>query len=216
MIRVSNKGAGVTTVKPNVGVVLNGGNITLAQYASTTVQLVAADIWSPVSTPAPAATASGLTLVTTSTFSAVSSVSINNCFTSVYSNYRVICDLAGNANNVIVNGRLRASGTDNTSGNYYTQQIRGADASISGARTSAASAWDLGYGTAGVMVFDITDPQATQYTNTLGTAILNGSVPQIWSVFAHFNGTTAFDGITILVPSGTITGSIRVYSYQNS
>jgi len=45
VLRVSNKGAGTTTVQPNVGVVLNGGNITLTQYQSCEVQLVAADIW---------------------------------------------------------------------------------------------------------------------------------------------------------------------------
>jgi hypothetical protein len=88
MIRISNKGAGTTTVQPIATVTLNGGNVTLLQYQSATIQLVAANVWNVVATPAPAATASGLTLITASSFSAVTSVSINNCFNSIYENYK--------------------------------------------------------------------------------------------------------------------------------
>lgn len=218
MIRIVNKGSGATTVKPAGGVTLNGGNITLAQNQSATVVNVATDIWSPITTPSVAA-ASGLTLVTTSTFSSVSSVSINNCFSSTYANYRIMIDLNSNSSVAEMRLRMRVSGSDSTASNYTTQQIRGADTSISGTRFPDTSFYP-GYCTYSSTNIDIYSPFATGYTqfeaqNTLSTAVSTSAI-QYWISGGFYAATTSFDGFTVYPNAGSFTGTIRVYGYQNS
>jgi hypothetical protein len=65
-----------------------------------------------------AAPSSGaLTLITTTTFSASSSVSFNSVFSATYDRYLVVGSMTSSAAGVNHNLRLRASGTDNTTAN---------------------------------------------------------------------------------------------------
>jgi hypothetical protein len=57
---------------------------------------------------------SGLTLINTTSFSAVASQSFNNVFSSTYANYRIVFNIEHTVGLVVLNFRLRASGTDAT------------------------------------------------------------------------------------------------------
>lgn len=214
VLRISNKGAGTTTVQPNGGVTLNGGNISLTQYQSCEVQLVATDIWVATVKPAPAAVASGLTLITTSTFSAVSTVSVNSCFTSSYENYRILVETGSNANDMKM--RLRASGSDNTTSNYNRTGMYVNGSGIGGYGTgSSTDFWYVGNSDGGcAFSTDVYRPQTATKTNM--TNLCNTSSPNSFFTTGSFESTTQFDGFTLYYSTGTNSGTLRVYGYQNS
>lgn len=221
VLRVSNKGAGTTTVQPNGGVVLNGGNIALTQYQSCEVQLVAADIW--VATVKPSvATPSGLTLITTSTFSAVSSVSINNCFSATYDNYFISLNISAFSATTDLLMRLRAGGTDATGATDYTRQVMVSFSSTVAAATAASSSWQIGGSYTSLPIYsgkiNLDNPFLAAKTHATNQVIYTTAAPTWQTVrdgFSH-NQTTSYDGATIYPSSGTITGVARIYGYQNS
>ena len=63
------------------------------------------------------ATQGGLVLISSTDFSAVASMSINNAFSSTYQNYKVLI-YADPSADVNIDFRFRASGTDNSNSNY--------------------------------------------------------------------------------------------------
>jgi hypothetical protein len=219
VLRISNKGAGTTTVQPNGGVTLNGGNISLTQYQSCEVQLVATDIW--VATVKPPAL-SGLAFITSSTFSAVSSVSINSCFTSTYANYLILPSLDSTSNNNSLLVRLRASGTDNSSSNYlygaWDVDQTGGSAANSSAGTTSFNLGTTPAGTPSVTsIVNVFDPQRTMNTRIHYHSFFNtGTNTGARMGSGYLNVTTAYDGFTLLTGAGTITGNVRVFGYQNS
>jgi hypothetical protein len=170
------------------------------------------------------ATLGGLVHIATESFSAVSAVNINDCFTSTYANYKIMCTItAASVDNQNVSFRYRASGTDNSSANYSTGGVLGISSNVSEA------------------VYQLNGTSHTQMTNTTTTA--NRSVgftmdvisPQLAAItagivngigftsvtFGRFFVTThnvasAFDGFSFFANTGTITGTVRVYGYLNS
>ena len=58
----------------------------------------------------------GLTLISTTSFSGVTSISLPaNTFSSTYNAYRIICNFVPSVGDTTISARVRASGTDNTS-----------------------------------------------------------------------------------------------------
>ena len=166
---------------------------------------------------------SALVYITQATPSAVTSVSINNCFTSAYENYRIVVNISTfSTADGRLTMRLRAGGVD-TSTNYLSQR-----GGFSGA-TSFANA--NVYGTdemyfASIITaaprgcfatHDILSPQIASQTVMGGTLgwldVINGSTVAIaWNAQTT---ATSFDGFTLL-GTQAFTGTIRVYGYQNS
>lgn len=164
--------------------------------------------------------ASGLSLITTSTFSAVTSVSINNCFTSTYQNYLI----NGNITSIAVAGtlsmRMRVGGSDNSAANYYwagsyinfTGAVTTNAENSSGLATSFLTTFSPTFGTAFQM--DLFSPQ-----ETIRTSMYNRISNTDTNVGASYGGntsvTTAYDGFTVFAGSN-IAGTLRVYGYANS
>ena len=223
MIRISNKGAGTTTVQPIATVTLNGGNVTLLQYQSATIQLVAANVWNVVATPAPAATASGLTFITVSSFSAVSSVSLNNCFTTTYENYAIQYVSTANSANSNLTMRLRVGGTDATGATDYIRQVMTAYSTSIALATATGSSWQIGGLSTGTPQYasqlEIYSPFLAARTNMTSRSMGFEGAGSVWQSGADgFNHTqaTSYDGFTVFPSSGTITGKIFVYGYQKA
>jgi hypothetical protein len=220
VLRVSNKGAGTTTVQPNVGVVLNGGNIALTQYQSCEVQLVAADIWVPTVKPT-TVTASGLTLISTTTFSPATSVSFNNCFSATYDNYIAKCTITNSTTINNLGFRLRAAGTDATGANYNTQFLAASSTTVNGARTAGATSIAqialLQTPDIATMTFNFFSPALAA-----GTTIITESSREPINSISIFNQTgyhtvsSAYDGFTLIAQSGNISGTMKIYGLQNS
>jgi hypothetical protein len=162
-----------------------------------------------------------LTLVSATTFSAVASHSVDNVFTSTYKYYRAIMDFTSSGINTMTL-RFRASASDNTSNEYYTI-VRSTDTSgtneyastVPGTSSTFLGRYNADFNGAS---FDIYSPQVSALTTYSGIAFARGSSAGGLSTvnFAGgFNGNNAFDGFTIIASSGTITGTLKIYGYQN-
>lgn len=164
----------------------------------------------------------GMVLVAAQDFTATSSFSINNCFTSTYHRYRIILETFGASVRADLQLRLRASGTDNTAGVYkYTYLGYRSDTGTEQTQNTSNSMWALmtANGTdIGLGVYDIQSPALARTTTIVGTGMrLNdlGTVGFLSFGGAHSVGT-AFDGFTLFPNGGTFQGAVRVYGYRNS
>ncbi len=170
---------------------------------------------------------SALTLITTNTFSAVSSVSLpNSTFTSTYTNYKVVFIVSSSSGSPAMTGRYRASGSDNTTSNYYSAlSIARVDGSASSqGNSSAGTSFNMGYmssGTPGTygLTLDFLSPQAAAKKQIFGGGFGYNSGQDAFAAYslgAWFNATTQFDAFSLIASTGTITGSYAVYGYSNS
>ena len=147
------------------------------------------------------------------TFTTVSSVSLNGCFSSAYTNYQVILNVKGSGT-LGISARLRA-GTD-SSASYYRNGLYAiyTSATLNGINSNNAA--ELGFGNVrnsedSSYVFEFLKPNLTDRT------VINwrGSGANYWDIGAAFHDlTNAYDGFTIYPASGTITGTVRVYGYN--
>jgi hypothetical protein len=161
--------------------------------------------------------AGGLRHIATESFSAVSSVSLNNVFTSDYQNYVVVTSGIRSAAGPVL-ARLRSGGTDDSNTAYVTQYIIADNTSLAGARSSAQDYWEIFRWDDDLSAATLTFFQPKDATRTVFTSesIYAFSDAYIRNFVGSFTNATSFDGITFYVSSGTITGAIRVYGYQNS
>ena len=159
----------------------------------------------------------GLTLVTSTAFSGATSVAVDNCFTSTYSNYVIeIVTTSGSGGAAEIQMRFRTGGTANSGSSYYN----------SGAAYTYAAAADTAAQNPGTYAFalrtagsewcgrlDIFNPQATQKTWWLGQY---ADTAQNGYRGGYFNNTTSFDGIQFVNSGATnIAGTIRIYGTAN-
>lgn len=169
----------------------------------------------------PASSASGLTFITGGTFSAVSTLNVNNCFTSTYANYKIIINITAAGGGGSGGIRMRASSTDTTTG-YNCQRFRADDATYAGFENQdgtgqwVMSGWADGTPTV-AWEMDLYSPQLARRTMGLGRAVAHSAAENKFDVGTgnSLDNSTQYDGFSFLT-SGTTTGEYRVYGYQNS
>lgn len=161
----------------------------------------------------------GLVLITTQTFSAASIISVNNCFSSLYDNYRINLNInssSASSSNVFM--RMRSSGTDNSTSNYRKAQVYvvygTTTVSVNESSSADTQFWiDFNVDTAThSRMIDVLVPflsMRTQISSGIGNS-------DAWSTsMGTFNGTNSFDGFSIYPASGNLTGTVRIYGYKN-
>jgi hypothetical protein len=161
----------------------------------------------------------GLVLLNTTSFSGVSSQSINNVFSATYQNYKIVINAVGTHTNPTTSAlefRLRLAGVDNSANNYdFMQMLRNDGAFVSSMNTGTTSQIAFMGDRRISSVIDIFSPAEAAFTNFVvnqfskGTANTNGGLLSGIHIVA-----TAFDGFTLLVGSGTMTGTVRIYGYN--
>jgi hypothetical protein len=161
----------------------------------------------------------GLVHIATESFSAASTVSLNNCFSATYQNYRVtMTTVASVASNIAI--RYRTGGTDNSTSNYTNTGVyAGAGVAVASEATSGNASIAIGVTARArrCRVFDICLPFAADRTFLSGiNTEADDGASNIYIAASLFQGTTSFDGFSLLPNTGTITGTIRVYGYLNS
>ena len=166
----------------------------------------------------------GLVLIAKADASSVNSVSINNCFTSAYTNYRIV--FSGSSNSTgsglpSLRLRFRAGGVDNSAAVYYgnvmySTYAAGPSRSYDTAMTSATFTWLGDYGILGTM--DISFPATATYKMMSSQGQMTGTAANIYGVIGYgYLGATAFDGFSLIADSSQlIGGTVRVYGYRNS
>jgi hypothetical protein len=164
----------------------------------------------------------GVTLSASGTvsFSATTSVSVNGCFTSLYSNYQIL--IAGTSvSDTDCSFRFRAAGTDTSTAVYqysssgYFGSARN-DASGTG-QTSIAFTPSLGSSRTSGTTINVYSPNTTETwkaTNASVTFTHSAVGVIVRNVAGACNSSTQFDGFTIF-GGANLTGTIRVYGYRN-
>jgi hypothetical protein len=158
-------------------------------------------------------------------FSNVSSVSLNDIFTSSYENYNIKIELSAISIDCGLRFRFRASGTDDSGGNYIgaypaISYLNAAANNYSGAGATSHQFGTADAGTSAHFYFSdiiINKPAVavqTLHTLTFTAVLTPGGVTAGAGGGVHNNGSV-FDGITFFPASGTFSGKVWVYGYRN-
>ena len=168
---------------------------------------------------------SGLVYITQASATSGSTLSVNNCFSSTYSNYLILVDnfqpaSAGRALNI----RMRVGGSDATSADYYYAftgiYTDGTSTNANGSATGAAETGmfnSLNTVPFGSSSIDIFGPNRAERTHmTLNSILYNGQLGSRVGMAEH-NLTTAYTGFTLLPSAGDFLNvRVWVYGYRNS
>jgi len=155
----------------------------------------------------------------TTTFTGVSSISLNGLFTATHRNYRMIISVtAVGAGTPNIPMRLRVGGVDNSAALYSHAALQVNTTTL--ANISALNQTELNLflvdSTLFCQTLDFINPQISTPTFiTLAGAISTGGA------FFHRLGTTrhdvssGFDGVSFNASSSNITGTIQVFGYKD-
>lgn len=220
VVEILNIGAGTCTITAGTATVSTTGSLALAQNGSGRLVFTSASA-SFFEQAAVAQAASGLNLISSASFSGVSSFSLpTNTFTATYTNYQVFINLDSSASSETFSMRVRASGTDNSSANYAWVQYgqnenTGAFNLDSGGSLATSFRLPAISGTfTSQMQITIMAPADTNFnTGFNATGFYYDSATNFQGTAANgaLSVTTAYDAATFIVGSGTVTGSYSVY-----
>lgn len=201
-IKINGTSSGSTTITAPA----SGGDESIELSTALAAKANTADIVAP-----------GLVLVTSQSFSAASSVSVNNCFTSTYDTYQILASTDGTAT-ANLNIRLRASGADNSTNNYYTQNLVAVTTTVSSVNTQATSGAIGTVGTTSKACISVVvyGPAMVAATALSASGLKGDAQARVEIDHVRHAVSAAFDGFTLYPASGTITGTLRVYGYRNS
>jgi hypothetical protein len=207
--------AGATSVVNIRGAVLTG-TVTAGGSSGTSGQALTSTA-SGIAWEAPI----GMSFISTTPFTSVTSVSINNCFSATYSNYFITINTTTSGNTPTM--KLRVSGTD-SSANYYDGKI----SSVSSAGTTLAATvqsnvttgWKIGNAggqLVGSLDVFVKNPFATAQTLYNTTASYGSSMAPTSGIeinAGNHNASTSYDGFTLTF-TGSTSGTIKVYGLRN-
>jgi hypothetical protein len=212
-IKLHNINSTALTIAAGAGVTINNAaGLTMVQWQEAT--LFATSASSFILFESTASSAQGLTLINTTSFSAVSSQSLNNVFTTNFDNYRILFRATHSSAANDVTFRLRASGTDNSTANYNLQLLTAVSTTITGSNSfnqTSVIFSRISNNDVGICSGDIFGPALAQRTSFINQINLdNGYRVHL----GEHNVASAFDGFTLTVASGTMTGVVSVYGYN--
>ena len=157
-------------------------------------------------------------------FSAASSISLNDVFSSTYDNYRIIMNLTTSSTNTSIAWRARVSGADNSSSNYMWNKLLWNSNSTPGTATNGSgglTTWGY-FGEAGqtsatsLVEMEINGMFASTRAKSISSTSTDDGATGITQIRwgGGMNVTTSYTSISLIPVSGTITGSVSVYGYN--
>lgn len=159
-------------------------------------------------------TLAGANYITGASFTTASTITIDNCFTSDYRNYRIEIEGLSSAASAELRAQFRAGGSNNTNNSYISGIVYGIQTAavagqyISNTYQSSAYVGTDGFGA----TFTFYAPQVAVSTKHSVTFFgRSNTAGQYGAGGGIFNATTQFDGIQFYPSSGTLTGTYRVY-----
>lgn len=160
----------------------------------------------------------GLVLINSTSFSAVSSQSVNDVFSANYDRYKIVVNQTGTLAGQL-RFRVRVSGSDNSATNYRQQGLFADDATVAAGRNTGLTFWTIGRTINGhrpwvdfdiINIFDSTlRPTFWNFANDVITGNLSMS-----NLTGALDVTTSYTGFTLLAENGSITGNAMVYGYN--
>jgi hypothetical protein len=161
-----------------------------------------------------ATASSGMTLISTTSFSGATTANIDNIFSSTYNAYKVIITKWNAGGNTLVL-RLRYGSTTYTNANYYGSSTGiNSNGTVNTQLASAATQQTLGFdGQTGSSVCDLT-------FFDVGTSAIQPAWTGIWMGHGNYNqliggqlnaNFQTITGIQLLSASGNVCGTVSVY-----
>jgi len=201
-------GSGNYTILTNAGSLGSDKTLTIPNETATLATTTASNL-------------GGLVLIETKTNDGTNSgLSFDNCFTSTYSNYKIITETTGSES---LEARLRASSSDETTAAYGSIMVyRYVEGSTSTGvdRTTDGQQWRWAYQASGGSVNKVGSTNYVYGPQEATPTVFSGFCISNWnhgnSLSADFAGvytnSTQYDGITILDSAGNNwTGQVSIY-----
>jgi hypothetical protein len=160
------------------------------------------------------ADASGLVKITDQAFSGVSTISVNNCFSSTYDVYDVFISAIHATTSVSTSIQLRASGT-NAATNYSRYAYYGGVTSGNINQTAQTNIALIGLTSTERSFVRITLSNVFATLSTQIHAVMFDSQGYGWMLGAVHSTASSYDGFTFATSTGNANGNIRVYGYRN-
>jgi len=218
---LQNISTGVCTVTAGTATVATAGSLAIPQNGSGILYFTSAGV-SIYYPSAVTASTPGLVCVKAETaFTTASSVTVDNVFTSAYTNYKIMFRQLGTSNTT-TEFRLRVGGVNATGSNYNQQRLSGG-----GSTASALAATGQGYfqvlGPSGAFIcshiFELFSPAEAAVTTFLTQQVKTDgayTVQSTESIYGNHTLTTAYDGFAFQPQAGTVTGTYTVYGYSKA
>jgi hypothetical protein len=171
----------------------------------------------------PAATSQGMTLINTTSFSGVSSVSAPaSTFTSTYDSYKIICDVTAVSASTDWFMRLRKTGTDSITGYLYALLGFSAAGGTFNFTNTTGTFFKMGEFNSGgnehyySVSMDLYRPfLSTRTTLTMSAISLTSGLQVLMNTGSGLhNVVDTYDSITFAPSSGTFSGKIQVFGYN--
>lgn len=160
--------------------------------------------------------------ISTTSFSAASTVNVDNVFSAAYTHYLVVRNLSGVAAGNSITMRLRVAAADDTGANYRYQYVNASATLTAGARVTAATSWsDAALGVTettaiGYAMLRVSNPfdtvRTTAWTDT--SNIATGNILLSRYVWAH-DLATSYTGFSLICATN-MTGNVTVYGLKES
>ena len=220
---IQNLGSGVSTITAGTATVNTSASLALAQYEGGTLYFTSASASLFFKADGAAPSSGALTLISSTTYSSSSAHSVNDVFSATYDNYLILINTDSASTGSDMSMRLRVSGSDNSSSNYYWSNMGNSSTSsaFDGATSGgAATLWRINYSddtNGSTATINIRNPYlslVTSYSNNyLG---IENNISYAYTGGGRTTVTTSYTGFTIFPDSGNFTGKVRVYGYANS
>lgn len=213
-IKIHNINSTALTIAAGSGVTINAAaGLTMAQWQEAT--LFATSASSFILFESTASSAQGLTLINTTSFSGVSSQSISNVFSATYQSYKLVLSNMQCTSTTNLTFRFRDSGGDDSGANYryggFSVNDNGAPSVTAIGSNTAQTTALIGSIFAQFLGYEIfvANPFLTA-TSSYVTYQGNGSS----MILGKRDGNASYTGFTLIPSAGTITGTVRVYGYN--
>jgi hypothetical protein len=153
------------------------------------------------------------------TLSAVASQSVNSVFTATYDNYYIICDISNfTGSDTDLRFRLRASGTDYTTGNHYIGNVSGTYPSTLGfSSTTGDTSGYIGRGgssTSNTFFATLSGPQLARNKQMVVSSFRQFASFGYNSTTSTFPTSSSYDGFTLIPIAGNISGIVSTYGFN--
>ena len=152
-------------------------------------------------------------------FTASTSISLNGIFTSTYDHYKVEIYTTASST-AVLRVVLRSAGTDATAANYDYTLLYANSGSPSSATVAANANWTLNASISSTVMkhnLELTNPFLASMTTAIGRSVAYASA--VAPLIGNFGGghrlSTSYDGLTFTTSTGSLTGTIRVYGYND-
>jgi len=160
---------------------------------------------------------SGLVLLNTTTFTAVSSQSVSDVFSANYENYLIVFDTVLSTSIANLTLRLRVSGTDASAANYNYQSSNKTGGSNPASTSSSQTSINIALVNdtrPNPGVANIFAPFLARPTGFISTSTSTYSTVYTRIVEGYHTLSTSYTGYTLIIDGGTVSGKVMTYGYN--